>query len=113
MLLLYLLFIDQLPGPYGEVLTMYNVCLLPQGEFCTSEGYHDSYGGYREYIGGCSLHLGDMISTLLSKNWPLRNKLIENHKKCIITKSLKTSAFLVKEFDEMLRSDSEYVSVIL
>ena len=33
-------------------------------------------------------------STVLPKiNWPLSNKLIENHKKCIISKSFGTSAF--------------------
>ena len=31
--------------------------------------------------------------------------LIENHKKCIITKNFKTLAFLKMEFDEILTSD--------
>ena len=41
------------------------------GVFITSEGYHeyiggyhDACGGYHEYIGECSVHWGDTMSTL-------------------------------------------------
>ena len=29
----------------------------------TSGGYHDERGGYHEYIGGCSVHRRDTMST--------------------------------------------------
>ena len=29
----------------------------------TSEGYYDACGGYHEYIGRCSIHRGDTMST--------------------------------------------------
>ena len=28
-------------------------------------GYHDAYGGYQEYIEGCSVHRWDTMSTLV------------------------------------------------
>ena len=33
------------------------------GESSTSEGYHDSCGGYHAYIGGCSVHRRDTMNT--------------------------------------------------
>ena len=33
------------------------------GVFSKSGGYHDVCGEYHEYIGGCSVHWGDTMST--------------------------------------------------
>ena len=47
-----------------KVLTLYNVCSVHQGMFNTSEEYNDACGGYHEYIGRCSVHRRDIMSTL-------------------------------------------------
>ena len=44
----------------------YNVCSVHRGDtISTSEGYHEYIGGggggYLEYIGGCSVHRGDIM----------------------------------------------------
>ena len=36
------------------MITLYNVCSVHRGVFSTSGGYH-------EYIGGCSVHRGDIM----------------------------------------------------
>ena len=36
---------------------------MHRGMFSTSGGYHDERGGYHEYIGGCSVHRRDTMST--------------------------------------------------
>ena len=33
------------------------------GDVQCIRGYHDTCGGYHEYIGGCSVHWGDTMST--------------------------------------------------
>ena len=37
-------------------------CSVHRGDIMTtSGGYHDYIGGYHEYIGGCSVHRGDIM----------------------------------------------------
>ena len=37
-------------------------CSVHQGDtMSTSGGYHEYIGGYHEYIGGCSVHRGDIM----------------------------------------------------
>ena len=63
------------------MITLYNVCSVHWGLFSTSGGvqyirgcsvhqgdimstlgaYHDECGGYHEYIGGCSVHRRDIM----------------------------------------------------
>ena len=65
-----------------EMITLYNVCSVHWGMFSTSGdvqyiggcsvhrgdimstsgGYHEYIGGYHEYIGGCSVHWRDTMS---------------------------------------------------
>ena len=44
----------------GLVITLYNVCSVHRGMFSTSVGVSTT-GGYYEYIGGCSVHRGDIM----------------------------------------------------
>ena len=50
-------------------ITLYNVCSVHRGMFSTFGGVQyirgipSVHGGYHEYIGGCSVHWGDTIST--------------------------------------------------
>ena len=52
------------------MFTLYNVCSVNWGIFSTSgdvqyiRGYHYECGGYHVYIGGCSVHRRNTISTL-------------------------------------------------
>ena len=58
------------------IFTLYNVCSVHRGMFSTLGdvqyiggyheyigGYHDECEGYHEYIGGCSVHWRDTMST--------------------------------------------------
>ena len=44
--------------------TLYNVCSAHRGMFSTSGDTMSTSGGYHEYIGGCSVHRRDTMSTL-------------------------------------------------
>ena len=53
-----------------KIFTLYNVCSVNRRIFSTSGdvqyigGYHDECRGYHVYIGGCSVHRRDTMSTL-------------------------------------------------